>query len=232
LAGPDHWHQDGDVTDESAPKPYHVEISVAAGRDEVWETVTQPPVIRQWFGWDYEGLDAEIRQLFVDEATLLAPERMGWADGSFLEVTGDDFRSTVRAVRGEPPAVEVDRWDPIEEGWKAFLIQLRYLLDESPKGRRRTLYLTGTSTGRQALGLATGDWTRVGTRVAWVVDADGHLVVVSGRLPLDSPDAARIEIIVSTFGVDDVAFDAYRHTWSKRWAPLARGAAVTFRDGS
>ena len=216
------------MTDESAPKPYHVEISMAAGRDEVWETVTQPPVIRQWFGWDHDGLDAEIRQIFVDEATLLAPERMGWADGSFLEVTGDDFGSTVRVVRGEPLAEEVDRWDPIEEGWKAFLIQLRHLLDESPKGRRRTLHLTGTSTGRQALGLATGDWAQVGTRVAWMVDADGHLVVVSGRLPLDSPDAARIEIIVSTFSLDDVAFDACRDRWSKRWAPLAGDAAVTF----
>jgi hypothetical protein len=220
------------VTDENALKPYDVETSVAAGRDEVWEAVTQPPVIKQWFGWDYDGLDAEIQQIFVAEATLLAPERMGWADGSFLEVTGDDDRSTVRAVRGEPPAADVERWDPIEEGWKAFLIQLRYLLEEAPKGLRRTLYLTGTSTGRQALGLATGDWTRAGSRVAWVVDADGHLVVVSGRLPLDSPDAARIEIIVSTFGIDDATFDAYRETWSSRWAPLARDAAVTFHVGA
>jgi uncharacterized protein YndB with AHSA1/START domain len=220
------------VTDENAPKPYDLETSVAVGRDEVWETVTQPPVIRQWFGWDYDGLDAEIQQIFVDEATLLAPERMGWADGSFLEVTGDDNRSTVRAVRGEPPAEAVDRWDPIEQGWKVFLVQLRYLLEQAPKGLRRTLYLTGTSTGRQALGLAAGDWTRVGTRVAWVVDADGHLVVVSGRQPLDSPDAAHIEIIVSTFGSDDATFDAYRDAWSKRWAPLAGGAAVTLRDRS
>ena len=216
------------MTDDSAPKPYRLEISVAAGRDEVWETVTQPPVIRQWFGWDYDGLDAEIRQIFVDEATLLAPERMGWADGSFLEVTGDDQGSIVRAVRGEPPVEDVDQWDPLEAGWTAFLIQLRYLLEESPKGRRRTLFLTGTSTGRQALRLATGDWTRAGTRVAWVVDAEGHLVVVSGRRPLDGPDADRVEIIVSTFSLDDVAFDACRDRWSKRWAPLAGDAAVTF----
>src|SRR5204863_5063451 len=117
---------------------------------------------------------------------------------------GDDDRSRVRAVRGEPPAPDPEQYDAIEEGWKAFLVQLRYLLEESPKGPRRTLYLTGSSTGAQALGLATGDWARVGSRVAWVVDADGNLVVVSGHEPLDHRAAGRIEIIVSTFGADDL----------------------------
>ncbi len=47
-------------------KPYDVEISVAAGRDEAWESVTQTGVLHQWFGWDYDGLSAEIQQIFVD----------------------------------------------------------------------------------------------------------------------------------------------------------------------
>jgi hypothetical protein len=218
------------VSDEDAPKPYRVEISLAVGRDEVWETVTQPAVIRQWFGWDYDGLDAEIKHIFVDQAVFLAPEQMGWADGSYLEVTGDDGHSVVRAARGDRPARDPERYDAIEEGWRAFLIQLRYLLEESPKGARRTLYLTGESTGRQALGLAGARWSRVGRRVAWIVDADGHLVVVSGKLPLDDPAAGQIEIIVSTFGADAVTFDGYRSAWSRRWAPLARGARVTVHE--
>src|SRR3712207_5730377 len=105
-------------------------MAVRAGQDRVWEAVTQPPVLRQWFGWYYDGLDAEIRQIFVDEATLLPPGRMGWADGSFLEVTGDDDRSTVRAVRDGKPSRDPDEYDAIEEGWKAFLVQLRFLLEE------------------------------------------------------------------------------------------------------
>src|SRR3954468_20669404 len=127
------------MTDVRVLKPYEVEVSVSAGRDEVWDAVTQPSVLHQWFGWDYDGLDAEIQQIFVDEATLVSPERMGWADGSYLEVTGDDDRSTVRAVREAPPVRDPEHFDAIEEGWKVFFIQLRHLLEQSPKGRRRTL---------------------------------------------------------------------------------------------
>ena len=116
------------MTDEERPKPYDVQVPIAAGRDEVWDMVTQPPLIRQWFGWDHEWLDAEIRHIFVDEATFLAPERMGWSDESFLEVTGDDDRSTVRAVSAGVAGGDPDRWDPIEQGWQVFLIQLRFLL--------------------------------------------------------------------------------------------------------
>jgi uncharacterized protein YndB with AHSA1/START domain len=218
----------GRVTDEPRLKPYAVEVSVLAGRDEVWEAVTQPPVLRQWFGWDYDGLDAEIRQIFVDEATLRAPERMGWADGSYLEVQGDDDTSVVRAVReGERP-VDPDAYDAIEEGWRAFLVQLTFLLERRPKGRRRTLYLTGETTGRQVLALVDGEWRRSGSRVAWIVDPDGFLVVAAGRVPLDSPDAAGMQIVVSTYGLDDAAFDSVRDEWSQRWAPVADGAQVTF----
>ncbi|MCU7725250.1 activator of HSP90 ATPase [Actinoplanes sp. KI2] len=215
------------MTDQRGLKPYDVDVAVDAGRDEVWEAVTQPAVLRQWFGWDYDDLDAEIRQIFVDEATLLAPERMGWADGSYLEVSGDDDRARVRVSREGSGPRGPERYDAIEEGWRAFLIQLRYLLSARPTGRRRTLYLTGETTGRQALGLAEGGWERVGPRVAWTVDAEGHLVVVAGRVPLDRPEAARMEVTVSTFGLDDAAFAGHREEWAKRWAPLAAGAEVT-----
>lgn len=218
----------GGMTDQRRLKPYDVEVDVRTGRDEAWEAVTQPAVLRQWFGWDYDGLDAEIRQIFVDQATLWAPERMGWADGSYLEVSGDDDRARVRAVREGVGPADPGRFDAIEEGWRAFLIQLRFLLDRRPVGRRRTLYLTGETTGRQALGLAGGEgWERVGSRVAWTVDPDGFLIVVAGRIPLDDPAAARMEVTISTFGLDDAAFKSLREDWTRRWAPLADGAEVT-----
>jgi hypothetical protein len=216
------------MTDERVLKPYDVEVSLAAGRDEAWDALTQPPALRQWYGWDHDRLDAEIQQVFVDTATLLAPERMGWPDGSYLEASGDDDTSTVRAVRlGDPPA-DPDRYDAVEEGWRVFLTQLRFLFAERPKGVRRTLHLTGETTGRQALSLVDGDWNRVGHRLAWNLDADGHLVVVSGHVHLRSHDAAQFQITVSTFGLEDDAFGACRQDWTRRWAPLADGAQVIF----
>jgi hypothetical protein len=218
----------GRMTDHPVLKPYDVEVSLAIGRDEVWDALTQPPVLHQWFGWDYDGLSAEIQQIFVDEATLWAPERMGWADGSYLEVTGDDDRSTVRAVRVGPAPRNPDEYDAIEEGWRAFLTQLQFLLEARPKGVRRTIYLTGETTGRQAMSLVDGDWTRLGTRMARAVDTDGHLVVVGSHVHLDAADAARTEITVSTYGLDDAAFGTYRDKWTRRWAPIADVAEVTF----
>jgi len=216
------------MTDQRRLKPYDVEVDVLAGRDEAWESVTQPAVLRQWFGWDYDGLDAEIRQIFVDQATLSAPERMGWADGSYLEVTGDDDRARVRAAREGAPPAGPDRFDAIEDGWRAFLIQLRFLLDQRPQGRRRTIYLTGETTGRQALGLVEkGGWERVASRVAWTMDPDGFLVVAAGRIPLDERAAARMEVTVSTYGLDEAAFKGLREDWTRRWAPLADQAEVT-----
>lgn len=218
------------MTDQQRPKPYHLEVAVTADRDRVWAAVTQPAVLRQWFGWDYDGLDAEIRHIFVNEATFRAPEQMGWADGSYLEVTGDDDGATVRVVRDGPPSGDRDRYDAIEEGWRSFLIQLRFLLEERPEGARRTLYLTGTTTGREALALAGGKGTPAGKRVAWLVDADGHLVVIAGREHLGSPQPGRMEVIVSTYGLDDAAFDVVRKRWAERWAPTAREAQVTTAD--
>jgi hypothetical protein len=216
------------MTDRRVLKPYDVEVSLAAGRDEVWDMLTQPPALHQWFGWDYDGLDAEIQQIFVDEATLVAPERMGWADGSYLEVTGDDDACTVRVVRLGEQGVDPDRYDAIEEGWRAFLVQLTFLIEERPKSARRTLHLTGETTGRQALSLVDADWHRVGARIAWTVDPNGHLVVVSARAHLRSHDATHTEITVSTFGLDDDAFDACRTDWTRRWAPIADTAEVAF----
>jgi uncharacterized protein YndB with AHSA1/START domain len=218
------------MTDKRVLKPYTVEVALPAGRDEVWDALTQPPVLRQWFGWDYDGLDAEIKQIFVDEATLMAPEQMAWADGSYLEVTGDDDRSVVRAVREAPPPRDPDHYDAIEEGWRAFLTQLRFYFERRPAGARRTIYLTGETTPRQALGLVDAEWQHVGHRTAWTVDPGGHLVVVTCHVPLTEKVAARTEITISTYGLDDTAFAALRADWTKRWAPLADGAAVTFAE--
>jgi hypothetical protein len=55
-------------------------------------------------------------------------------------------------------------------------------------------------------------------------------VVVAGRTPLDSPDAAAMHVVVSTYGLDDTTFDGVRETWAKRWVPVADGAQVTYGE--
>jgi hypothetical protein len=298
----------GSVTDREVPKSYWVEWELPVGRDEVWAAVTQPEVLRQWFGWDYDGLGDEIQHIFVNEAVLRSPERMGWADGSYLEVTGDDGAAWVRAVRDGDSGAP-DRFDAIEEGWRAFLVQLRHLLVERPRGERRTLYMTGASTWPQVLAMldlevspdlgddlgsvshrssgshgrndlsgsgshsgndlsgsgshsgndlsgsgghgtpgndsanelessasgtgagkaqgGAGVAHRSGDRVLWLVNEDGHLIVASGREPVGSKFAGRMEVTVSTYGLDDGAFDLVRKRWTERWSPVARNARVT-----
>ena len=216
------------MTHERRLKAYEVEMPVGAGRDRVWEAVTKPAVLHRWFGWDYQGLDAEIQQIFVKAVTRVAREkRMGWADGSYLEITGDRERSVVRAVREGPAATSPDHFDAIEEGWKAFLVQLRFLLEHNPQGVRRTIYLTGDCAGGQALALSDTEWQRVGSRVAWTVDPDGHLVVTAGNRPLDASPPNAMQIIVSTYGLSDAEFETCRDGWAKRWAATAEGARVT-----
>lgn len=214
------------MTDARRLKGYRVEVPVRAGRGEVWKAVTQPAVLRRWFGWDYEGLEAEIRQIFVNQAALLEGDRMGWADGSYLEVTGDVDNSTVCAIR-EGPAADTDRFDAIEEGWKAFLVQLRFLLEHRPKGSRRTVYLTGAATGRETLALVDAAWERAGSRVAWAVVPEGHLVVAAGHVPLSRRSTAAMQITVSTYGLPDEEFALCRDDWAKRWTSVATGAQVT-----
>ena len=218
------------MTDHSGLKPYDVEVSTLAGRDEVWAAVTQPDVLSRWFGWQYDGLDAEIKTIFVDQAELLAPGRMGWADGSYLEVLADGDFARVHAAREGLGDDGLDRYDAIEEGWRAFLLQLRFLLERRPAGQRRTLYLTGASSWRQTLAFGSpherDGWQRFGPRLAWSID-DDRLIVAAGRLPLDDPGTELMEVTVTTFGLEDATFTALREEWTKRWAAVAGDAEIT-----
>ena len=55
----------------SMDKPFRVEVTVDAPRDTVWRALTEPEQIRHWFGWDYDGLEDEIRLIFVEHASLI-----------------------------------------------------------------------------------------------------------------------------------------------------------------
>jgi hypothetical protein len=222
------------VTD---PKPFRVEVTVDASRDAVWRALAEPDLIRQWFGWDYEGLDAEIQYIFVDHAEPHPPDRIDFPDETgirqTIELAEDGPRTVVRVVKPAPldSATRDDVYDGEEEGWRWFFEQLRFLLERGPTGRRRTVYLTGTVPGRRAVDVVDSAAPKElwhGSRyLRMVVDRAGHLVVVSAQRPLDDPEPSPAGIAVSTFGLDDAAFAAVAGEWAGRWRPVAPDATVT-----
>ena len=87
--------------------PVVAEVVIAAPADAVWRALREPAEIRRWFGWDYDGLDAEIEFIFERESDRLrgrphARRRRGRA-GSPLEAvaeSGDEWFSSEHQ-RGE-----------------------------------------------------------------------------------------------------------------------------------
>ena len=42
------------------------DVRINAPIEVVWAAMTVPDQIQQWFGWDYEGLETEVQQIFVE----------------------------------------------------------------------------------------------------------------------------------------------------------------------
>ncbi|WDZ86754.1 SRPBCC family protein [Micromonospora cathayae] len=208
------------------PKPFRVEVPVAADRETVWSALTEPELIRQWFGWEDDeaddGLDEEIRHIFVDHAEPYPPDRIALEAGQELQVEADGERTLVRAVM--PGALDgelADVYDALEEGWRTFFEQLRYLLEQRPAGERRTVRLTGVATGKQLLAVLD----EAGPTERWhdsryqriVVDAEGRLLAAAAETPLDEEAAGPVSLVVSAYGLDDAGLADLRAEWTRRW---------------
>jgi hypothetical protein len=94
------------------------------------------------------------------------------------------------------------------------------------------VFLTGATTGRQALELAGGEATRLDSRVAQVVTGSGPLVLIAGEEPLDSPDAGLVQIVVSTYGLGEEGFAEVLGRWTGLWPSVARNAEITIAPAS
>lgn len=217
---------------EQQPKPYRVEVGIEAPRTAVWQAISEPELIREWFGWDYEGIDGEIRYIFVEHAKLDPPERVLFDDGSFIELATDGPTTIVRAVL--PGDLDGTGWDEIydgmAEGWRTFFEQLRFLLEARPTGRRRTVYLTGAADAATALAIVGDPGGRPWHDSRFqrmIVDPAGHLVVVAGQSPLTGGDSGPVSITVTTNGLDDDAFAAVRDEWTARWCGVADAKVTT-----
>src|SRR5687768_10972153 len=88
----------------SMEQGFRIEVVIAAPRAVAWRALTDPDEINRWCGWDYEGIDAEIRQIFVDEVTATPPDRIARAWEQTIEVLADGARTVVRIGKAGPLA--------------------------------------------------------------------------------------------------------------------------------
>ena len=215
------------------------QVAVAAPVEEVWRALRDPAEIRRWFGWDYDGIEAEIQQIFLDEAEPSEAElTIRWSHGDVFALEALGARTVVRVSR---PAPAEGTWDDVFEGWRMFVQQLRFALERHPGQERRVFQLgigrdPSAALPADALGLgglaSSADGQRyeldspVGERLTGVVwyrsphqigvSVDGYgdgLIVVAGS---DSAPG-RGMAIVTTYWLEDAAFERIRARWMAWW---------------
>jgi uncharacterized protein YndB with AHSA1/START domain len=147
--------------------PVIVEIEIAASVDTVWRALRDPAEIRRWFGWEYDGLEEEIRFIFLQAAKVDEDARVldGGPSGVIaLEERGDE--TVVRVTRAAPAGSWDGIYDEINEGWLTFFQQLRFYLERHPGQDRRTVHVETSGE----------EWFRSENQVG-LVREDGALVI-------------------------------------------------------
>jgi uncharacterized protein YndB with AHSA1/START domain len=224
-----------------------IEVTIAAPVDAVWDALRDKQKIRHWHGWDYDGIDDEIDQIFFTEVTEDAGARtldLRSGDRFRLEPHGDGTRITLtRVPRGGDPEWDA-YYDDITEGWISFLHQLGFALERQAGAVRRTVFLAGYPGGSgsvaDALGLGEVAGRPAGTRYAATLvgeDAEGEvwfqsdhqlgvtvdgwgagLLIVAYTPESDAKPRGAAMAILSTYGLDDATYDGLSARWTTWWA--------------
>jgi hypothetical protein len=181
----------------SMDKPFRVEVTVDAPRDEVWRALTEPEQIRHWFGWQYDGLDDEIKLIFVEHAALFPPDRIEMPADGKIELEDHGARTLIRVTKpGDMDAAEwKDVYGDIEEGWITFFHQLRYKLATGGR-ERRMLVLTGSVVPSTVV-LEGEPWHE--SRYQRGVVVGDELVIVFFKVPMSSDEPADGMLLVTTY---------------------------------
>ncbi len=211
-------------------------VTVAAPVETVWDALRNKEKIRHWFGWEYEGLDAEIDLIYFTAFT----EDSG---AHTLEVQGGDrfviepFEGGSKITLTRAPHADDPEWDAyyddITEGWITFVQQLRFSLERHSSEGRRTLFYSGAgSTGpaeHLELDAAVGAqykadlvgesvtghvWFRSEHQVGLTVDQWGDGLLVLSHIPPSPQKPKGAAMAVLTFYNSD---DASRETTNTRW---------------
>jgi hypothetical protein len=208
--------------------PFRIEVVVAATDAAVWRALIDPQECRRWFGWDYEGLDAEIRYIFVDHATPVGPGRLQLGADQLIEVEPDGPRTIVRIVH--PGQLDDASWDDlyheVVQGWHTFLHQLRFYLERHAGQERQTLFLAGEVVPVEAFtaleAAAAGEtWAQARYQRSVAVERwGGGLVSLLTAEPRDSQHPTRAQLTVTTYELDDATFDQVEREWTAWWSTL------------
>ena len=85
------------MTDADKPMEDHVlvEVTVPAPADAVWAALRDPEKIKDWFGWDTDGLKDEIDFIFVTHAEADDARRVvTFVDGRIASDRANDHPAT------------------------------------------------------------------------------------------------------------------------------------------
>lgn len=132
-----------------------VDVPVGAPPDVVWSALRDPALVGRWFGWDYDGLAAEIREIFAEQADADDDVRtLSWPDGDRIVVTPAGEGTSLQVLRaghgipGASDEVPFDGvYDAVDEGWITFSQQLRFLVERHRDQPRRTISAHGLDLG-------------------------------------------------------------------------------------
>ena len=206
---------------EPSPRTPIVETTIGAPFDVVWHALRDPAELRRWHGWEYDGLDDEIEQIYGGATT---PSR---ADGT-IQLAGIDHRFEVDRRSDDETVVRVTKpgpggnatWDEIEQGWITFIQQLRYFLERHRGEDRRTATLKangGPPLTPAATALPELEEAEVFFESRF--QAGLALRAPKGALAvLHAPPDGGGRIILSTYGVSDAEVESLRNRWSSALA--------------
>ena len=160
-------------------EPVRIEVTLPRPIAEVWPAFRDPALIRRWHGWDYDDLDAEIQEIFIDGTIASEDDRTLHIGGHLFALEARGPQTVVRVTRATPldtASMDWNAWyDDIDEGWLSFLQQLRFALTHHWGEERHTVHLGGETLASSpkavadALGLGDTGALAAGERYAAVV---------------------------------------------------------------
>jgi hypothetical protein len=230
----------------SSTKRLLFETTITSPIETVWSALRDPEKIAQWFGWEYDGLADEISEYFIISPTEDPQQHsLHLSSGDDIELKAVGERTVFTAYR---PAADVDPMvemaADIDEGWIAFVEQLRFWLGRHPGEMRATVYVSGDAREHwSSLGAALGFaedpqvgadytmtlpdgaelrgeiWSRQENVVCLTAESygDGLVVLIDQDSTRKSPNGAGM-VIITTYGLTDAQLDALRNQWASLWA--------------